>query len=79
MSLVDTMMQLWHLVTYNHNILNLDRKDCLNPAALAWYKKNWHTKTIQFPLDEALEYDFDISSPSKITRGKKQYFLYENL
>jgi hypothetical protein len=29
-SLVDVVQRIWNVVTYNHGLLNLDRKDCIN-------------------------------------------------
>ena len=54
-SLIDVVRRTWNVVTYNHNILNLNRLDCLNPSALEWYKKTYHSDKNPFPLDHAIE------------------------
>ena len=58
-NLIDVVTRAWNVLSYNHNLLNLDRSDCLNPAALEWYKSQFCQGSELFPTDDAIEYSAD--------------------
>ncbi|MBN2355520.1 hypothetical protein JXO59_05375 [candidate division KSB1 bacterium] len=64
-SLVDVVCRLYNILTYNHNLVNLDRLDVLNPRALAWYKEQAHGQPDLFPLASAMTNTLDAPDVSK--------------
>lgn len=69
-SLIDVVTRTWNVLSYNHDLLNLDRTDCLNPAALEWYKSQFCKESELFPTDDALEYVADVSQSKSLQSGE---------
>ncbi|MBN2103750.1 hypothetical protein JW835_06895 [bacterium] len=77
-TLVDVIRRAWNLITYNHHIMGLDRKDCLNPYALEYYKTMMLKQKLYFPLDTAIEYE-DLSMLHQQKKNPGALFKFSNL